>query len=171
MDNSINKDLYVDLSKIIKMTDSEIPVTLELPICAFSDNEISFATPISVNGHIVNMSNILTIKAILKFSVHHQCDRCLTAFIKDYEIEFSDEIANESSTREADEYIPYSNSRVLLTEAVYKCVFSEMDIKNICKPDCKGLCGKCGADLNEKSCDCREEEIDPRLLKLKELLK
>ncbi|HUT85396.1 MAG TPA: YceD family protein, partial [Elusimicrobiales bacterium] len=28
------------------------------------------------------------------------------------------------------------------------------DIKEVCKTDCKGLCSKCGADLNKTKCNC-----------------
>jgi len=170
MDFSNSKALYIDLSKIVKMTDSDIPINIELPFEAFSDNGINFASSILISGHIINIADILKIDVLLKFSINHECDRCLTSFIREYELAFSDEIAEENSSRDADEYIPYSSNRVSITDAVYKCIFSEMDIKNVCNPDCKGLCGMCGINLNEKTCNCHDDEIDPRLLKLRELL-
>ena len=42
-------------------------------------------------------------------------------------------------------------------------------MKRLCKEDCKGLCAKCGADLNEKQCDCNDDEIDDRWKVLSEL--
>ena len=30
-------------------------------------------------------------------------------------------------------------------------------IRILCKPDCKGLCLSCGADLNEGSCGCQKD--------------
>lgn len=44
-----------------------------------------------------------------------------------------------------------------------------LDTKNLCSEDCKGLCPGCGANLNEESCRCRKE-VDPRLAKLAQLL-
>ena len=35
-------------------------------------------------------------------------------------------------------------------------------MKNLCSEDCKGLCPKCGKNLNEGLCNCNEENIDPR---------
>lgn len=32
----------------------------------------------------------------------------------------------------------------------------------VCRPDCKGLCGVCGVDLNEGSCTCTVSEPDQR---------
>ena len=45
----------------------------------------------------------------------------------------------------------------------------EVPIKPLCSKDCKGLCPKCGTDLNESKCDCAARpRIDPRLAGLKE---
>ena len=45
--------------------------------------------------------------------------------------------------------------------------------KLLCKSDCKGLCKNCGADLNTTTCSCNimDENIDPRMQILKDLLK
>ena len=40
----------------------------------------------------------------------------------------------------------------------------------LCKPDCKGLCPECGANLNHTTCNCADQAVDPRLAQLKELL-
>ena len=45
----------------------------------------------------------------------------------------------------------------------------EMDTKNLCSEDCRGLCPGCGVDLNHEPCRCKKE-IDPRLAKLAQLL-
>ena len=37
-----------------------------------------------------------------------------------------------------------------------------LPMKNLCSEDCKGLCPKCGKNLNEETCICSEENIDPR---------
>jgi uncharacterized protein len=42
-------------------------------------------------------------------------------------------------------------------------------MKPVCRPDCKGLCPRCGADRNRGECDCREADVDPRWAALAEL--
>ena len=44
-----------------------------------------------------------------------------------------------------------------------------MDTKTLCSEDCKGLCARCGADLNVGPCSCKKE-ADPRLAVLAKLL-
>ena len=45
-----------------------------------------------------------------------------------------------------------------------------MDSKFLCKEDCKGLCCRCGKDLNDGPCGC-QPDADPRLAVLQQLLK
>ena len=40
----------------------------------------------------------------------------------------------------------------------------------LCRPDCKGLCPECGVNLNQTTCSCAENAVDPRMAKLKEIL-
>jgi uncharacterized protein len=44
-----------------------------------------------------------------------------------------------------------------------------MDQRLLCSEDCKGLCEKCGANLNEGPCACKSD-TDPRLAALGQLL-
>jgi uncharacterized protein len=41
--------------------------------------------------------------------------------------------------------------------------------RSLCRPDCKGLCASCGADLNEGGCEC-EPTQDPRWSDLRVLM-
>ena len=55
-------------------------------------------------------------------------------------------------------------------EDIIRSVFVlNMDSKLLCSDDCKGLCCRCGKNLNDGPCSC-EKEIDPRLAALKQLL-
>ena len=47
-------------------------------------------------------------------------------------------------------------------------------MKKLCKDDCKGLCQRCGKNLNEGECNCQKDEVDLRwqpLMELKNKLK
>jgi uncharacterized protein len=35
-------------------------------------------------------------------------------------------------------------------------------MKPLCREDCRGLCPRCGSDLNVSECGCVVEEVDPR---------
>jgi uncharacterized protein len=47
-------------------------------------------------------------------------------------------------------------------------VFS-LPLRFLCDEECKGLCSRCGKNLNDGPCDCKKE-IDPRMAALLQLL-
>ena len=58
-------------------------------------------------------------------------------------------------------------SRVMM---VCEDMLLSIPIHAICRPDCQGLCAQCGQNLNDAACNCRPDEIDPRLAPLQQLL-
>lgn len=165
------QDLFIDLSSIVKSEGMEITISKEYPKEAFLefDESLSLETPVTLSGTITNLAGNLFLNGTLSFTVGLLCDRCLEPFSRTYTIPMEDTIAREDSGLEADEFIPYQHNKVLLTEAIYKCIFAVTLDQQLCKKDCKGLCSHCGCNRNETTCDCDDREIDPRLLKLKEL--
>ena len=57
-----------------------------------------------------------------------------------------------------------------ITELVRDTVLAAQPLSKLCKPDCKGLCPVCGADLNQGDCGCDRFIPDPRMAALQELL-
>ena len=57
-----------------------------------------------------------------------------------------------------------------LSEALQQYALLEIPMKSLCKPDCKGLCPKCGENLNTNSCKCSSKATDPRWSTLENLL-
>jgi uncharacterized protein len=55
------------------------------------------------------------------------------------------------------------------TEAFRQYRLAAMPLAPLCRPECKGICSQCGADLNENDCGCTQD-LDPRWAKLRELL-
>ncbi len=56
-----------------------------------------------------------------------------------------------------------------MREVVREQLLLNLPDQIFCKEDCKGLCQKCGANLNLIDCSCKETEIDPRWAALKNL--
>ena len=55
-------------------------------------------------------------------------------------------------------------------ELVYSEVIVSLPMKHLCNEECKGICFKCGKNLNEGECDCPKKDIDPRLAPLQAIL-
>ncbi len=57
-----------------------------------------------------------------------------------------------------------------LDDLVREQILLALPTRQLCRDDCKGLCPTCGANLNQTTCDCSAEEIDPRFAALAQLL-
>ena len=41
----------------------------------------------------------------------------------------------------------------------------------LCREDCKGLCKRCGQNLNRKACSCDRTDPDPRMAKIRDIFR
>ena len=79
-------------------------------------------------------------------------------------------IAEVEENGESDDIVLLDpDGQLELDELLGDVFILDLDTKNLCSEDCKGLCPGCGADLNVEPCRCKKE-IDPRLAKLAQLL-
>jgi uncharacterized protein len=63
----------------------------------------------------------------------------------------------------------YDGDTIDLPREVRELILVSLPIRPVCRQDCRGLCSRCGADLNRESCRCgAETELSP-FSKLKEL--
>ncbi len=102
-----------------------------------------------------------------------QCHRCLTDFEYALDLELKAlivyekhrDLEDEAGVIEIDAY----SQEIDLTKFIRDSILLDIPYKILCSEDCNGLCPQCGTNLNEDSCDCSFDTIDPRWEKLKEL--
>lgn len=56
----------------------------------------------------------------------------------------------------------YQEDSLLLEDVLREQVLLSLPVKTLCKPDCKGLCPRCGGDRNSQECSCDAGPSDPR---------
>src|SRR5690606_17342567 len=61
----------------------------------------------------------------------------------------------------------YDGDVIELDGLVREILLLALPMKPVCREDCRGLCRICGTNLNEGACDCRGDDVDPRLAALK----
>jgi uncharacterized protein len=49
-----------------------------------------------------------------------------------------------------------------VSQEIRDLVVLSLPYQTICSPGCKGLCQRCGANLNVESCRCNGSDTDPR---------
>jgi uncharacterized protein len=112
-------------------------------------------------------------------TVETQCTRCLKPATQPVDVRFRDEFHSKIEVNtgmalpkpdEEDPFFINENHLLDLEEAIREYGLLELPMQTLCKPDCKGLCPTCGADLNAGDCGCPQEEVDERFSALKALL-
>ncbi|HOK07202.1 MAG TPA: DUF177 domain-containing protein [Syntrophales bacterium] len=104
------------------------------------------------------------------------CDRCLEEGEMFVEAEFSytlrpltglpGEAETELTAEDLDEGY-YEGDLIDLTPLVREQLLLQIPMKFLCRPECRGLCPRCGANLNTAPCSCGEGKIDERLAVLR----
>ncbi len=127
--------------------------------------------PVKAEGTVRNTAGVLVMKGAITTCIHPTCDRCAADFDRDVEIPIDvvlvTELANEENE---DEWVfPLEANAADLDEIVRTVFVLNMDSKFLCKEDCKGLCFRCGKNLNDGPCGC-QKELDPRFAALRQLL-
>ena len=117
-------------------------------------NQVVFSKPVTVKGNITNRSGMIELKLTADYGLGHVCDRCLLEFERDYSFDM-DVMVVSSAKDYSDGYIEVSGDKLNLDEHVLSTLLLHFPSKVLCRDDCKGLCQKCGADLNEGDCGCQ----------------
>ncbi len=121
-----------------------------------------FTTPVKLLGKITNRAGVVEIDAVASFDFTAPCDRCAAVTTKRFEVPVKHGLVSSLNDDGNDDYIVVENMSLELDRLTLEDIYLFLPSKFLCSPDCKGLCSKCGTNLNEKSCDCKKD-IDPRL--------
>lgn len=163
--------MELDLKRIA-VTDGEvIPFSYDADLTREEMNgEYPFRTPVHVEGEVRNHLGVLQLHATVSALYETKCARCLASVKAEVrtacDMVLSDDVRNE----ERDDIYLLQGDSVELDDIVIPALLLEVDMVYLCKPDCKGLCPKCGKDRNLGPCGCDGREIDSRLAVLQKLL-
>jgi uncharacterized protein len=56
----------------------------------------------------------------------------------------------------------YQKDSLSLEDVLREQVLLALPFRTLCKPDCKGLCPRCGENRNNQACNCEAGPSDPR---------
>lgn len=91
------------------------------------------------------------------------CARCLKELTIPVSFDFAETLTqNEDAIEDKDSVILFEGTTIDMSELVIGNLLLNLSYKYLCSEECLGICPKCGTDLNTGSCDCTDDEIDPR---------
>lgn len=170
--------MKVDVACLLNGKQKEIKLDIMETIddSRFKDEVITFPEPVVFKGNLsINSEKTIYLAGVLDVNLIAKCARCLTDVKDHMTIDVSEKFVIDSEAVDEDteqELNLIEDFHVNLDGIFESYIVMRLPIRYLCSDSCKGLCCKCGADLNEGPCKCNRDEdlIDPRFLKLKELL-
>ncbi len=146
----------------------------------FSSESLSLSSPASVALRIEKVGAEVLVKGDVETRVELQCSRCLRNFQRDIGVAINvvyhpvEELKSEERHEIRDDELDmgfYEGDELDVHDLVMEQILLNVPMKPLCSEACRGICPKCGADLNMTTCNCESREPDPRLDVLKKLLK
>jgi uncharacterized protein len=135
-------------------------------------------SPIRFNATVYKKAVGIDIAGNITGTVEIDCDRCLESVEQPVDIELDlgfvpkqrlESEANVELHLDDMKVDAIEGSELDLVEIAREQILLDLPQQFFCRDDCKGLCAKCGTNLNLKECDCNDTEIDPRWAALKNL--
>lgn len=165
--------MKVDVSNLFNGDSKPIKINYTLNL---EDLVYSTYNPIkkgaAIKGSVFEKAGVVFLDVNVSFKFFGFCDRCAEEIVKDMSFPVKKilvpKLANDAD-KDFDEYVVVPNGVLDLDEFITEEINLFLPSKILCKPDCKGLCYKCGKNLNLGDCGCKKD-VDPRMEALLQLL-
>jgi uncharacterized protein len=134
--------------------------------------------PMRVKARFTRHGDKILVRGTVEVTVGLNCSRCLEEFSLDLKSDLETYLESGGDSRpEADEELspedlefrPLHDGAVDLRELIAEQVHLALPVRALCSEGCRGLCPKCGRNLNQGGCSCDGEAGDPRWEALKKL--
>jgi uncharacterized metal-binding protein YceD (DUF177 family) len=124
-------------------------------------DEVPFS--LEVECQLDNLASRVHVRGDVHGTARSICHRCLAEFERAVAASFVSTLQRGGRVESDDDVVavPETAAEYDITESVREAVILEEPIQALCRPDCRGLCPRCGADRNTAECGC-EPAPDPR---------
>lgn len=164
--------MLLGLSSIMVTPGASLPFSADIDLSDLRyGNSFPVAEPVHAEGTVRNTAGVLVMAGTVSTRIHGICDRCAGAFERETSFPIDAVLVQELSSEEDEDEGVFTlvGDSADLEEIVRTVFVLNLDSKLLCREDCKGLCPRCGKNLNQGPCGCRKEP-DPRLAALAQLL-
>lgn len=155
----------------------EVHFTAEAALLHDAGEDIRAGDGIDVAGRAQREGSGLRVIGEVRTRLRLVCSRCLEPF--DFPVDSRFDVTYAKVVPVEDEVeldgreltvCHLEGDTVDLAELAREEVLLEVPMAPLCGPECKGLCPRCGANLNREACACPAQAVDPRFAALGRLL-
>ena len=168
--------MIIDISKIILTKNKKelFDCSVESEVVSYQHNSFTIKNSKPFELNVINEeAKHLSISCNTSLVIVIPCDRCLEDVDCSFDISINKtfKIIDDSVVSD-EEDISYINEGELdVDRLLFDEILVDWPSKVLCKETCRGICPKCGANLNTSPCDCDIKEIDPRMAKFQDVFR
>ena len=162
--------MQINLTELFARDGKELDVTASLDMTGLRvpEGEYALADAEPVKLRLVNLGDrTLSLEGSAQLALMIPCSRCLEPVKVPFSLDLERTLDMKLSSKERAEALeeqPYLQGYMLdVDQLVCDELYLNLPMKVLCKEDCKGICNRCGANLNRKTCDCDRSSLDPRM--------
>ena len=157
-----------------QLNEGHLTLTFEQPADRFPtlremvrNGECEFIRPIRTRARAARIQELVEVEGVVQTAARLTCGRCLAPFVCPLSAEFAltytggrpgapatVEPQTPDLAAEDAGLIHFQGDEVDLTEGIQEQVILAFPLRPLCREDCRGLCARCGADLNQARCRC-----------------
>ena len=146
------------------------------------NRECAFLEPLKIRVKAFRIRALYEVEGTFETRIRISCSRCLKEFdqplTSDFALTYTSELPDmaEASDEEDVELrveeiglIYFKGEEIDLRDGIQEQVVIALPLQPLCAETCKGLCPKCGTDLNQGNCGCESEPASNKFAVLKNL--
>lgn len=162
--------MQINLTELFSVEGKEKTYTAEIEMDHFQAPD-GVRRVISKKPVILRIQNLGGKKLLLEgkacLTLQIPCGRCLEPVDVPFELDILQDLdmdkSDEKRMEELDEQ-PYVSGYYLdVDQLIGNELLLNLPMKVLCREDCKGICNRCGTNLNRGSCSCERSLPDPRM--------
>jgi len=170
--------MLINLTELFTLEGKEKTYTLDIEMKTYhgpyGDYEIADAKPVVLR--IMNLGGKkLELEGKVELTLLIPCDRCLEPVPNELSFDVIRMVDLSETRDESEEDLeeqPYVIGYCLdVDQLVCDELILNLPMKVLCSEDCKGICNRCGTNLNHETCDCDIRPTDPRMAVIQDIFK
>ena len=135
--------MKIDVNNIPAQGKLTIEEEIDVSSLDLETDLIRFLKPLKVKADVSKITNTVAVDLVLNTLMQTNCSRCLN----EIEIDFNKNLKLHYPVNKLKPVIE-------LDSDMRDEIILDYPVKPLCNPNCKGLCPKCGKNLNEGGCSC-----------------
>lgn len=145
-----------------------------IPEFAENNSNLSMEGDVELDFTVSKIMKEISVKGTMSCVINSTCSRCLEHVSISLNPDINLLMSPGNSDKDHEANIDFENyefgvDEIDLSGYLKERIAISIPMKIVCQTGCRGLCSRCGTNLNYENCNCRTEWVDPRFAKLKNL--